>query len=207
MVTIKVIDKPITPIFGPVTPVSQGTTLPKPTASGSWCYYYPGTMASPPDSGTPNVLGTGNTLPGTAYGSATNINTPGNYTIWAKESLGTTCSHGFVVVTVKPTPTAPVAPSVTICETNPLPNLTASGGAGTFNWYGDASLNKPSWYRNYAYRGIKYSSIANNNVAGTYSVYVTETLNGCTGIATQVNIVSKRNTRCPCCSECNRLSK
>ncbi|MBK6890339.1 MAG: gliding motility-associated C-terminal domain-containing protein [Sphingobacteriales bacterium] len=188
MVTIKVIDKPITPIFGPVTPVCQGTTLPDLTASGSGATitWYDGD----PDSGTPNVLGTGNTLPGTAYGSAADINTPGNYTIWAKESLGTTCSApaGFVVVTVKPTPTAPVAPSVTICETNPLPNLTASGGAGTFNWYGDAALTNLLGTGT-TLTGAQYSSIANNNVAGTYSVYVTETLNGCTGIATQVNIV------------------
>jgi gliding motility-associated-like protein len=85
-----------------------------------------------------------------------------------------------IVVTVNPTPPAPVVPApATYCEGDPVLDLTASGTGGTLRWYDDATLS------NQVGTGSPFTS----NATTTRSFWVVEIKNGCAGPSSKVDIV------------------
>lgn len=77
---------------------------------------------------------------------------------------------------VFPTPVAPIStPPSPVCEYTAIGNLTASGGSGTYTWYGDSISNQLG-------TGSPYNSTI--NLPDT--VYVTNTENGCESSGTPV---------------------
>ena len=87
---------------------------------------------------------------------------------------------GQETIVVNPLPSAPIAgEDGTFCSTFDLPDITASGGNGTFTWYEDDLLTVQLGTGN---------TYAPNNDLGTTLYYVTETENGCEGPASFVTI-------------------
>jgi hypothetical protein len=75
----------------------------------------------------------------------------------------------------------PLASNQTACVGTAIPDLIATGIGSTFTWYSDISLITP---------------VANNSpfstgqtAAGTYTYYVTDSLNGCESPATSVTLI------------------
>ncbi len=92
---------------------------------------------------------------------------------------GITSGRTAVTVTVNPVPSAPVAPGDQIC-TGTSTKLTASGSAGTYQWYDTAS------------GGNLLASTASYNtptLSVNASYYVQTTVNGCVSARTQVNVL------------------
>ena len=87
---------------------------------------------------------------------------------------------GQETIVVNPLPSAPIAgEDGTFCSTFDLPDITASGGNGTFTWYEVDLLTVQLGTGN---------TYAPNNDLGTTLYYVTETENGCEGPASFVTI-------------------
>ena len=87
---------------------------------------------------------------------------------------------GQETIVVNPLPSAPIAgEDGTFCSTVDLPDITASGGNGTFTWYEVDLLTVQLGTGN---------TYAPNNDLGTTLYYVTETENGCEGPASFVTI-------------------
>jgi len=151
----------------PVAPVSNnvgvcfGTTTPDltATATGTIKWYTSGTLGTPVFTGSP--FATGNNLVGTYTYYVTQTDN-----VTACQSLADTVS-----LIIHPIPSAPVATDVTSCQGSPTPNLTATG-AGTINWYNNGALIQPSLFTG--------SSYASGQIAvGSYTYYVTQTVNNC----------------------------
>jgi len=92
---------------------------------------------------------------------------------------GITSGRTAVTVTVNPVPAAPVAPGDQIC-TGTSTKLTASGSAGTYQWY-DAAAGGNQLASTASYTTPVLSADA------TY--YVQTTVNGCISARTQVNVI------------------
>ncbi|MBL7787741.1 MAG: PKD domain-containing protein, partial [Chitinophagales bacterium] len=144
------------------------------------------TPAASGSSGTWTCLG----CPATpTFGSATSAATTasgltatGTYTfVWTV--TGATCNgQDNAVVTVYPTPVAPVTSGSTYCQGQTITAITATGQTGaTFTWYSDVALN----------------SVIDNDATytpiGAGIVYVTQTLNGCQSPATAVTTTVNPN--------------
>jgi gliding motility-associated-like protein len=93
------------------------------------------------------------------------------------------CSNtavGSVVIDIKPTPAAPLAGTdAEYCSTIEFDNMTATGTGGTLTWYTDNLLTQQF--------GVG-ASILPINTLGTTSYFVTETVDGCQGPASEVII-------------------
>ena len=104
-------------------------------------------------------------------------------TIFVYAETGTTpnCSdENSFDITINTTPTAPSAGTdATYCDGDLIADLFAAGSGGTLTWYDDAALTNVIGSGN---------SLTPNNSIGTSVYYVTETLNGCEGAASSVNI-------------------
>ena len=104
-------------------------------------------------------------------------------TIFVYAETGTTpnCSdENSFDITINTTPTAPSAGTdATYCDGDIIADLFAAGSGGTLTWYDDAALTNVIGSGN---------SLTPNNSIGASVYYVTETLNGCEGAASSVNI-------------------
>ncbi|MDI1316154.1 GEVED domain-containing protein, partial [Flavobacterium sp.] len=86
---------------------------------------------------------------------------------------------GIETITVAPSPTAPaVAPATVTVNLGGTVNLTASGGAGTFNWYNVAAGGTP------IFTGATYTA----PVCATTILYVAENNGSCEGARTAVPV-------------------
>lgn len=108
-------------------------------------------------------------------------NAPGVYVLQSiDDAVCSNSATGTETIVVNPIPAAPTAgTSGEFCSTATLDPLTASGSGGTFTWYDDATLT-----------GVLATTAVYEptNTVGTTSYYVTETLNGCEGPASEVII-------------------
>jgi gliding motility-associated-like protein len=105
----------------------------------------------------------------------------GAYTDIAIEAAGcVTVLAGPFTLTDPATPNAPTAGAdATYCEGDVVADLTASGGAGTLDWYDDVTL------ANNVGTGGTYTPATS---VGTFTYYVTESDSGCTSAASLVTI-------------------
>jgi hypothetical protein len=115
---------------------------------------------------------------GTSFDAGTTISTTTTY--YVTQTIGTCVSPATpVTITVNAIPAAPNATSpAPYCQGDAIAAITATGNVGaTFTWYSDAAL----------------TTIINNTASYTPSAsgvfYVTQTLNGCPSVATQVDVV------------------
>ncbi len=108
-------------------------------------------------------------------------NTPGTYVLVdITDGLCSGTLSGSETITVSSLPSEPLAGTdAEYCSTGNFDDMTASGTGGTFTWYSDAALT------NVLGTG---STIVPLNVVGTSTYYVTETLNGCEGGSSSVQI-------------------
>lgn len=198
-ITLTVNPNPNAPSANNPPPICQNDALPTLTASGSG-----GTLNwydADPTAGSANLLGTGTNLSGSQYSSIADNTTPGTYTVWVHEESVFGC-FGFaakaVDIVVLPRPNAPIASNpAPICQNDPLPSLNASSLTnGTLNWYGNVSLTNLLGSGN-SLPGNLYASVADSTTAGTYTIWVQENLNGCTGLATAVYIIVNPNPPAP----------
>ena len=89
-----------------------------------------------------------------------------------------------VTVVVNATPAQPIAGTdSTYCSNWDLANMTASGSGGSFSWYTDPSLNPGSFFGS-------GEQILPQAINGTVTYYVIETLNGCEGPYSAVEITT-----------------
>ena len=94
----------------------------------------------------------------------------------------TNTGAGTQTIIVNAIPLAPLAGTDSeYCSTVPFADMTASGNGGTMTWYSDAGLAVTSVLST-------GSTLAPNDGLGATTYYVTETLNGCEGPASEVII-------------------
>ncbi|MDQ3193308.1 MAG: PKD domain-containing protein [Bacteroidota bacterium] len=154
----------------PVAPTANGTTICEgltanltATAPGGTYGWYDSATAG-------NLLGTGSSfttpvlLTTTTYYAQTTVN-------------GCEGPRTAVQVIVDPTPAAPTAAGVSICQGQST-SLSATAPGGDYNWY-DAPAG------NNIHTGSNYTT-PNLNITTTY--YVTSTINGCEGPETAVTV-------------------
>jgi len=134
-----------------------------------------GTISWYDDAGLTNLVGNTPTF--------TPSNAVGTVTYYVTETV-TNCESPSTQITVviNPTPVAPVANGGnTYCEGDLIADLTAvSSIGGTMNWYDDAGLT------NLVGTGLVFTPV---NAVGTFTYYVVESLNGCTGPSTSVIVI------------------
>jgi gliding motility-associated-like protein len=134
-----------------------------------------GTLAWYDDAALTNFLGSNPTF--------TPSNMVGATTYYVTETV-TNCQSPSTQITIiiNPTPSAPVASGGnTYCEGDLIVDLTAVPSiGGTMNWYDDAGLT------NLVGTGFVFTPV---NAVGTFAYYVLESLNGCTGPATQIDVI------------------
>ena len=127
------------------------------------------------------------TLDGTAQvatGSTSPLvlaNTEGTYVLVdVSDSACTNTATGTEVISITPTPSLPTAGTdAEYCSTAEFEAMTATGNGGTLNWYNDAGLT------NSIGTGESFVPLGVN---GLTTYYVTETINGCEGPASTVEI-------------------
>lgn len=104
---------------------------------------------------------------------------PGSHQI--VHTITATCGDSdTVTIVVDPVPVAPTALDQTACTGDPIPDLQAVGGGGTFNWYDDAAGT------NLVGTGASFTPPV--SAPGTYTYYVSETLGTCEGPLTAVTL-------------------
>ncbi len=121
--------------------------------------------------------------PQTASGTSSPVvlgNGPGVYTVTEiSDANCSTTATGSQTIVINPIPSAPNAGSDTVyCSNWTLVPMTANG-TGTFTWYSDATLSQQL-----AVGG----SLTPSAAAGSTTYYVTETISGCEGPATNIVI-------------------
>jgi gliding motility-associated-like protein len=118
-----------------------------------------------------------------ALGSISGMTAGTNYTVTASnETCTSTASATFSIAAQFIVPSAPLAGTdSTYCSNWIIAEMTVSGTGGTYTWYTDPMLTLSSEFGT-------GSSIMPANTIGTITYYVTETLNGCEGLASSVTI-------------------
>ena len=149
------------------TAICFGDTVPDLTASGSLPRWYSDTALS-------SLL-----FSGSSFASGDSL--PGTYTYYVTDSLPgcPASSPDTATLTIHALPGIPTGIDTTICFGDPTPDLQASGTA--LNWYSDTGLTS------LVFSGNPFPS--GNTAAGTYTYYVTQTVNGCEGPADTVILV------------------
>jgi len=134
-----------------------------------------GTLSWYDDAALTNLVGNNITF--------TPSNSVGTATYYVTETV-TNCESAStqITITINPTPLAPVtAGGNTYCEGDLIADLTATPAiGGVINWYDDAGLT------NLVFTGQVYSP---SSAVGTYVYYAVESLNGCDGPSSLVNVV------------------
>ena len=138
------------------------------------------------------------------------IKTAGTYLLWVQASNALVCTSPAVEVkvTILPAPPAPVSSGLTICEGNPLQDLTATGTIGTLTWYSDVALTN-NIGTGTTLPVANYAAYANPNLAGTYSVYVQEATSSknCVGAVKKVDIIVKDTPNAPTATDPSPICK
>jgi gliding motility-associated-like protein len=168
----------------------QINPLPTVTAVSGGASYCPGDLISPIDvdvTGSPSWT-IDYTLDGvaqTATGASSPIvlgNAPGVYVL--TNIADANCSNnasGTQTITINPYPPSPlVGNDSSYCSSWTLTELVVTGTGGLYTWYADPLLTPPAL-------GIGPTLIP-QDILGSTSYYVTETLNGCQGPASVVTI-------------------
>ncbi|MDE3255476.1 MAG: gliding motility-associated C-terminal domain-containing protein [Bacteroidota bacterium] len=110
--------------------------------------------------------------------------TPGTTTYYVSQSSGASCesARAAIVVTVNPTPAAPIASNVTYCLNATATSLSATATPGnTLWWYTTASGGV----------GSTTSILPSTNVVGTTTYYVSQkTALGCESNRTPINVTT-----------------
>ena len=138
-----------------------------------------GTLTWYSDAGLTTVIGTGTTF--------TPFNVVGSTSYYVTEILGLCESTSTeVIITINPIPGAPiVGADESYCEGELIPNVTATAtSGGTLTWYSDAGLT------NVLGTG---ASLPINPALGTTTYYVTESVGGCEGSVSSVDITIFQN--------------
>ena len=120
----------------------------------------------------------------TATGSSTPIslgNTPGTYVLVdLTDSACTATLTGTQTISITSTPNSPTAGTdAEYCLTGTFADITASGNGGTLTWYNNPSLTTSIG---------SGSTFAPQSTPGVTTYYVTETVSGCEGPASTVQI-------------------
>ncbi len=154
----------VAPILSPIPPVTVNCFTPNPTLLAS---------------------ATGSNLVYTWSPSGPSISAGGTYTVTVTNSVnGCTDTESIIVPEDKNDPTAVIAPpAILTCGNNSSILLDATGSSTgaiyTYNWTGPASFSSTT------------IPPANATVAGTYTLTVTNTINGCKKIAS-VNVTENK---------------
>ncbi|NRA13371.1 MAG: Ig-like domain-containing protein, partial [Crocinitomicaceae bacterium] len=108
-------------------------------------------------------------------------NAPGTYVLVdLTDAICLNSITGLETITINPIPAAPFAGTdAEYCSTATLAAMTASGNGGTFNWYDDPGLIAPIG---------SGDSFTPPNIDGVNTFYVTETISGCEGPSSMVQI-------------------
>ena len=134
-----------------------------------------GTLAWYDDAALTNFLGSNPTF--------TPSNTVGTTTYYVTETV-TNCQSPStqIIIIINPTPAAPIGSGGnTYCEGDLIADLTAIPTiGGTMTWYDDVGLT------NLVGTGLVFTPV---NAVGTFAYYVMESLNGCSGLATQIDVI------------------
>jgi len=153
---------------------------PAPTASGTTiCSGSTATLTATAPGGTYNWYATasgGTSLSANASFTTPNLTANTTYYVDVTSASGCTSPRTAVTVTVNPIPAAPTASGTTICSGNSA-TLTASGSAGTYEWF-DAASGGTSLSAN--------ASFTTTNLTSTTTYYVQTTVNGCISPRTAV---------------------
>jgi hypothetical protein len=163
---VEVISLPAAPVANDVV-ICSGNTVPDLSSTGVNVVWYD-------DAALTNQVGTGNTF-------NTGQTAVGTYTYYVTQNVsGCEGPADTVSLTINQTPPAPIALSpADYCEGDVIADLTAADSlGGTITWYSDPALTTVLG------TGTTYAS--GQTAGGVYNYYVTETLNGCEGPATNV---------------------
>lgn len=173
-VTLTINSIPLAPIAIDTT-VCEGSPIPDLTASGTNVKWYD-------DAALTNLV-----FSGASY--TTGETSVGVYTYYVTQTNSDSCesSSDTVSLIINLIPTAPVATDTAVCEGASIPNLTASGA--NIKWYDDGALT------NLVFSGSSYAT--GETTAGTYTFYVTQTLNGCESSSDTVNLTITANPNAP----------
>ncbi len=127
---------------------------------------------------------------GTSFTPPSTLGTITYYAATTEPILGCVGASDNVIITVNPIPVAPgFTGPTTYCEgelPTPLTGIPSLGGS--MKWYADAGLT------------IVLSTLTSFNptlVVGTFTIYLTETANGCEGPATPISITVKPTPGAP----------
>ena len=152
-----------------------------------------GTMTAPPAAGTFNFYNGDPTMGGVLLAGPVASFDPGTTLVTSPESVFVTTTNAFgcesqaseVVVTVNAAPAAPTFNGTTsFCAGEAITPITAIGDAGaTFQFFADAALTMPAPG---TVAGADYTTAL--TAAGTETVFITQTVMGCQGPATMVDI-------------------
>ncbi|MDD3875908.1 MAG: hypothetical protein PHT69_04765, partial [Bacteroidales bacterium] len=109
---------------------------------------------------------------------------PGTYTFYITHSQNNCPSFpDTAILIVHPIPSAPVSGgNQSVCFGSPVPSLSVSG-TGLLQWYSDPGLDT------LVYTGSTYST--GLAAVGVYTFYVTQTVNNCKSLATEITLTIK----------------
>jgi|GEM_PF-4888867 len=112
----------------------------------------------------------------------------GNYNITVRDDAGCTFSLNTIALVAPAVPAAPAAASpAPVCPGETLPTLTATGAG--IRWYDANNLVVAT--------NNDFTPVMSNPVAGTYSYFATQTVNGCESARTTVTITIKAQPAAP----------
>ncbi|MEM9022292.1 MAG: T9SS type A sorting domain-containing protein, partial [Bacteroidota bacterium] len=163
-------DQAILTIIGlPAAPVALDTSVcfdvpvPGLSATGSNLQWYGDTLLN-------NLLFAGDTL-------ITGVTAPGDYPFFVTQTVnGCEGPADTALLTIRPLPALPLALDTTACQNSLIPNLFASGT--NVQWYADGALTT------LLHQGNSFAS--GDSAIGTYTYFVTQSLDGCQGPADTV---------------------
>ena len=144
--------------------VCEGISVPALSATGSSIKWYDNTM----------------TLVYSGDNYNTGLTSAGVYTYYVSQtssSTGCESAKDTVTLTITAYPNPPVVTNVQACSGQTIPSLTAVGAS--INWYADSTLS--------AVLANGSSFNTGNTLPGHYTYYVTQTINGCQGLADSVS--------------------
>ncbi|MEM9023927.1 MAG: hypothetical protein AAGB22_09305, partial [Bacteroidota bacterium] len=150
----------------PAAPVAFDTaacaddTIPGLSATGSNLTWYSDALLT-------NLAGTGATF-------VTGDTVPGTFTYFVTQTInGCEGPAAAATLTIHAIPSAPLAIDTAVCDGDTVPGLIAQGS--NLTWYSDAALSTVA--------GSGSPFVTGDTAVGSFTYYVTETLNGCEGAA------------------------
>ena len=173
-VTLTISTQPVTPVVADIE-VCDGDPVPDLIAAGNIIQWYD-------DGALSNLVFTGSPF-------ATGQTAVGNYTYYVTDSVaGCIASNSdTVVLTIHPIPAAPIANDTAVCEDNLIPDLTATGT--NIQWYSDGGLTT------LVFGGSPFAT--GETLPGTYTYYLTQTVNGCESPADTVTLIIHPDATAP----------